>query len=337
MGTKAVVLLSGGLDSGLALRLVHDLGVECVALHMKSVFSGSKLDAQGRCAAEVIAAGVGVPLRTVDFSENLLEIVRSPRHGYGKNMNPCIDCRIASLGVARELMDEIGADFLVTGEVLGQRPMSQRREAMAMIEREAGVEGLVLRPLSAQNLPPTKPERDGLVDRSKLLGIRGRSRKEQIRLAGEWGVAGYTSPAGGCLLTDPGFSLRLRELMDHRPDFTLSDVELLKFGRHFRLGPRTKAVVGREQEDNDGIEALAAAGDVLFRLLDRPGPSTLLRGDATAANECYAAELTVFYAKVEDDDPVIVEVEHPHARRAPDFMEVRAVRADYLESLRINV
>jgi hypothetical protein len=198
---------------------------------------------------------------------------------------------------AKGLLAELGARFIVTGEVLGQRPMSQRLEAMKRVDREADVEGLVLRPLSARLLAETVPEREGWVDRAKLLGIKGRSRRAQYELAGTLGVTVYSAPAGGCLLTDPGFSARVQDLLDHCPDFDADDVELLKFGRHFRLSPAARAAVGRDLEDNAGVEGLVRAGDTLLEVAAGHSPTTLLRGAASEPALRAAAELTVRYSK----------------------------------------
>ena len=291
---KAIALLSGGLDSQLAVKLILDQGVEVECLTAASVFHHATAD--GDHPAVRAAGRLGVPITVLDTDDEMLAMIKAPRHGRGKNMNPCVDCRILLLRRAAERMRETGADFIVTGEVIGQRPMSQRRHPMQQVTREAGVEGYVLRPLCAKLLAPTVPEQEGLVDREKLLAIRGRSRKEQMALAAELGITDYPSPAGGCLLTDPGFSHRLRELLDHcDPD--LNDVELLRVGRHFRLDPATKLVMGRHEEENHAIEALAREGDLLLDAAKFMGPTTLLRGAGSDKNVATAARLTVQYGK----------------------------------------
>lgn len=211
-------------------------------------------------------------------------------------MNPCIDCRINIFRIAGEYMREIGADFIITGEVLGQRPMSQRKEAMKIIDKEANLTGLVLRPLCAKHMEPTIPEKTGLVDREKLLQIRGRSRKDQIQLADVFQIKDYPCSAGGCLLTDPEFAHRMRDLVNSC-DAGVNDVNLLKVGRHFRLDQQTKAIVGRNEEDNARIESLSQEGDILLTLVDMPGPLTLLRGEITEEKIYLAARVTARYGK----------------------------------------
>jgi hypothetical protein len=224
-------------------------------------------------------------------------MLKHPRHGYGKNMNPCIDCKVLILKKAAEYMREIGASFIATGEVLGERPMSQRRDALALIEKEAGLQRLVLRPLSARLLEATIPEESGLVNREALLDIHGRSRKPQMELAARFSITQYPSPAGGCLLTDPGFSRRLADLLRERPDFDSNDVQLLKVGRHFRLGPAMRAVVGRDDADNQKILALARRGDTLMELTELPGPLTLCRGPFTPEALRRAGSIAARYSK----------------------------------------
>lgn len=291
--SKALVLLSGGLDSILALRLVLDQGVDVEAIHFVSFFSPG-----GFAAARRIARRFGVPLTAVNFSGDLIEILRGPRHGFGKNANPCIDCRIAEMKRAAERMGRAGASFLVTGEVVGERPMSQRREALRLIDQEAGVAGTVLRPLSAKLLDPTRPEQEGIIDREKLHAIEGRSRLPQMELAGRFGIEDYPSPAGGCLLTDPAFGKKMLDLIRHKPGFDANDAHLLKMGRHFRLSPTAKVLVGRDEKDNDRIVTFARGGDVLLEAADVPGPMSLLRGaDDPVAVET-AAALTLRHMKV---------------------------------------
>ena len=243
---------------------------------------------------------LGIPLKIINVSEEYLDVVKHPKHGYGSNMNPCIDCRIFILKKAKTYMEECGAAFIVTGEVLGQRPMSQRRDAMRLIEKEAGLAGLILRPLSAQFLPMTIPEREGWVNRDKLLNIQGRSRKPQIRLAEQFNIRDYPCPAGGCLLTDPGFGRRMKDLMNHHPEFSLNDVHLLKFGRHFRLSPDIKLVVGRNEEENQKIQTFSRARDILLKTVRYPGPVSLLRGKGTEKELERAASITARYSKAKD-------------------------------------
>ena len=310
--TKAIALLSGGLDSILAVKLILNQGVEVEAYHYVSVFSPC-VSENGRCTQGKAAAdALGVKLKTSNISRDLLEIIRHPRYGYGKNMNPCIDCRIFTFSMAGEYMRQHGASFLVTGEVLGERPMSQRKDAMRSIERDSGLDGLILRPLSAKLLLPTLPEKEGLVDREKLLNIQGRSRKPQMALAKELGISNYPTPAGGCLLTDPIFGRRMRDLIDHNPMATLNDVHLLKMGRHFRLSPQIKVVVGRNQKENAKLASHALEGDLIYKVLDFPGPLTLVRGKIEEGLKEMPAAITARYSKACNEKKVNVRYgEHP--------------------------
>src|SRR4030067_1983115 len=221
---KAIALLSGGLDSTLAAKLVIEQGIELEALNFITVFCNCTGRGETCLASQRAVESLGIPLKVFNVSEEYLDIVKRPQHGYGSNMNPCIDCRIFMLKKAKDYMKEGSASFLVTAEVLGERPMSQRKDAMRLIEKEAGLEGVILRPLSAKLLPPSIPEKEGWIDRERLLNIQGRSRKTQIELAAFFGIQDYTCPAGGCLLTDPGFAKRIKDLMIHNPEFSINDV-----------------------------------------------------------------------------------------------------------------
>ena len=298
MSTKALALLSGGLDSTLAIKVIMEQGIEVIALNFVTVFC--RCTSHGKCKLEAVkvSENFGIPIKVLNCTERFVEIVKKPKFGYGRNMNPCIDCRINYFRTAGEYMKEIGASFIITGEVLGQRPMSQRRDAMKLIDKEAGLTGYVLRPLCAKHLEPTIPEIQGLVDREKLLSIKGRSRKDQIQLADIFQIKDYPCSAGGCLLTDPEFGHRMKDSVTHS-DTTVNDVHLLRVGRHFRIDPRTKVIIGRKEEENDRIHKLSQDGDVLLRLADIPGPLTLLRGEATEDNILLAARLTARCSKAQ--------------------------------------
>src|SRR5512136_2626487 len=237
MQRKAIALLSGGLDSTLAVKVLLEQGIEVHALNFTSPFCTCTSKKSG-CKSEAVrvAEEFHIPIKVVHKGIDYLEIVRNPKHGYGKGMNPCIDCRIFLLKKARDYMAESGADFVITGEVLGQRPMSQRRDTLRVIERESGLEGLLLRPLSAKHFDPTIPEKEGWVDRSRLLAIQGRSRKEQMQLANDLDVKNYPCPAGGCLLTEISFVSKVKDVFAHATDLDPRDFRLLKLGRHFRIG-----------------------------------------------------------------------------------------------------
>lgn len=297
---KAVALLSGGLDSTLAINVVKAQGIDVVALNFSTVFCLCNRSDSCKSEAKKVSEALGIPIKVLNITDSFLKIVKKPKHGYGKNMNPCIDCRINMFRMAGEYMREIGASFIITGEVLGQRPMSQRKIAMKTIEREAGLEGLVLRPLCAKHLEPTIPEKEGLVDREKLLSIKGRSRKEQIQLADVFEVKDYPCSAGGCLLTDPGFAFRIKELFNHDINCDVKDVSLLKVGRHLRLDDVTKAVVGRNDAENQRLETLAREDDALLYLADMTGPLCLVRGNLTDENLQAAARLTAHFSKARE-------------------------------------
>lgn len=297
---KAIALLSGGLDSSLAAKVVMEQGIELEALNFMTVFCTCTNREEACLASQKAVEALGIPLKILNVSEEYLDVVKHPRHGYGSNMNPCIDCRIFMLKKARAYMEKTGAAFIVTGEVLGQRPMSQRRDAMRLIEKEAELDGLILRPLSAQLLPPTTPEKEGWVEREKLLKIQGRSRKPQIELAVHFGIRDYPCPAGGCLLTDPGFAKRMKDLILHQPDFSLNDVHLLKMGRHFRLSTKSKLVVGRNEEENQKIKTFSQEGDILLKVARFPGPLSLLRGEGEEGEIEKAGAITARYSKAKD-------------------------------------
>ena len=276
---KAVGLLSGGLDSTLAARLMLDQGIEVLAINFISPFCQCTGKKAG-CASVVRAVEQlgNIPLKRVYLGEEYLLMVRGPEHGYGRGMNPCIDCRIMKISRAAEFMKECGASFLFTGEVLGQRPMSQFRRAIELIDRKTGMSGLILRPLSAVLFPPTVPEKMGWVDRTRLLGVKGRSRKAQIDLAREKGIADYPCPAGGCRLTDPNFALRLREYFRHTADPALADMPLLKTGRHFRLENGDRVVVARDEGEGEILSRIRSENDLLLVPANFSGPTVLLRG-----------------------------------------------------------
>src|SRR6266567_846047 len=262
MQRKALALLSGGLDSTLAVKVMLDQGIAVEALNFTSPFCTCTGKNAG-CKSEAVrvAEEFGIPIKVMNKGVEYLEIVRRPRHGYGKGMNPCVDCRIFLLRKAKEYMAESGADFVITGEVLGQRPMSQRRDTLRVIERESGLEGLLLRPLSARHFEPTIPEKEGWVDRDKLLAIEGRSRSVQMQMAEELDVKNYPCPAGGCLLTELSFVPKLRDVFDHSEELNLRDFRLLKTGRHFRIAPRSKAIMGRSEGDNNQLETARQPGE----------------------------------------------------------------------------
>ena len=289
---KALALLSGGLDSTLATELILKQGIDVVAMNFTSPFCLCK---KGGCGATEAATQLGVPLKVVNVGDEYLKMVRKPKHGYGRNMNPCIDCRILIVKKAKKYAKEIGASFIFTGEVLDERPMSQHFKAMKIIEEEAGLKGRILRPLSARLLPETVIEKKGLVNRKNLLDFHGRSRKPQIKLAKEFNIKDYPCPAGGCLLTYKEYANKLRDLFKHKKRCSMADVTLLKVGRHFRLG-ENKIIVGRNEAENRILTAKKARNDYCFEVPDIGGPITVLQGAKTKKAVRTAAALTAFYS-----------------------------------------
>lgn len=275
----AIALFSGGLDSMLAVRVVQEQGVEVRGIHFVSPFFGEGiLDNGSKYRAQQAAEMLGLPLRIVSLGSDYLEMLRSPRHGYGKAVNPCVDCHTYFFRKAKEYMLEIGAHFVITGEVVGQRPMSQRRHTLQVVERDSGLEGLLVRPLCARCLPPTIPEERGWLDRQRLKAFQGRSRKDQIQLAEEFGLREYPTPAGGCLLTELTYQSKVRDLFSHEETLDPHEFRLLRVGRHFRLGPGTKAVVGRNEAENDQLLEAMRPGERIIRWLDGSSPLVLVTG-----------------------------------------------------------
>jgi hypothetical protein len=293
---KAVALISGGLDSILAARLVMDQGFEVTGLFCTSVFSKS-YGREDRTHAAAVSKAVGLDLRVLDLGQPYIDLIRHPRHGYGKNINPCIDCKIHMLSRAAAIMAETGASFVITGEVLGQRPMSQRRDTLQVIERDSGMRSSILRPLSAALLPPTRPELDGLIDRGRLLGISGRGRTVQLQLAERYGIQGFSTPAGGCLLTDKNFAEKLRDLFNDEVPITADAIRLLTFGRHFKFERGVRIVLGRNKRENEALLAMAAREYHLFQPAGFPGPVALLTGTPTPELKQAAGRLIITYSK----------------------------------------
>jgi tRNA-uridine 2-sulfurtransferase len=291
---KAIGLLSGGLDSTLAAGLMVAQGIEVHAINFTSPFC--QCTSKNACCASVITAvqQLGdIPLKRVFLGDDYLELVRNPRHGYGAGMNPCLDCRIIKIKKAAEYLEEIQASFIFTGEVLGQRPMSQHKRALQIIDKESGIADIILRPLSALHFSPTLPEREGWVDRNKLLSISGRSRKDQIHLAQERGITEYPCPAGGCLLTDKNFAGRLKDYFLFTQKPSIQDMSLLKTGRHFRLESGDKIIVSRNEEEGERLIELHQQNDYLLVPENFSGPVVVLQGKDLQT----AIQKLLFYTK----------------------------------------
>ncbi len=303
--TRALALISGGLDSILAAKLIKQQGIEVIGICFASAFFGAK-------NAERMAAQIDMPLRVVDFTEDHLAMTKHPRHGYGKNMNPCIDCHAMMLRYAGNLLTELQGDFLITGEVLDQRPMSQNKKSLGIVQKESGFEEKILRPLCALNLEPTQMEIDGLVDRTSLLGISGKSRKPQIELAKELGIKDYPSPAGGCMLTEPNFANRLKDLYKHgKESVKLIDIELLKLGRHFRVSPTLKIVCTRDESEYDLLTNLLKDEHMIFETADCNGSTIVaapsLGGELSHEDMLFAASVAAKYSKEKEKENVRIK------------------------------
>jgi len=272
---RALVLFSGGLDSILAAKLLMEQGIEVTAINFRTNFCGPS---KARPAAQML----GIPLREENIKEEFLRVLKKPKHGYGAGLNPCIDCHALMLKKASQIMKAEGFDFVATGEVLGERPMSQNKNALKMVEKDAGLEGYLLRPLSAKLLEPTIAEKEGFVQREKLLAISGRSRQPQMALAKKFGIKEYPTPAGGCALTQKGFATRLKELMEKKPDFNSEDVDLTRIARHFFIDG-CQIILGRNEQENQILESVAKKGDILIMLNEFAGPTAMLRGTISDA------------------------------------------------------
>lgn len=297
--TRALAMVSGGLDSILAAKLVADQGIEVIGICFKSHFFNEE-------NARRMTAQIGIELKVVDFSGEHFEMVKHPKHGYGKNMNPCIDCHAMMMRYCGDLLEELNADFIITGEVLNQRPMSQNKIALEQVKKESGIGVKILRPLCALRLEPTEMEKNGLVDRDRLMGIQGRSRKDQMELADKWGIKDYPSPAGGCKLTDPNYSNRLKELLQHKPDPMDRELELLKIGRHFRVTENAKVISTRTQSEGEILKNLIGIGDTIVLVKDYNGSMVVITGEATDEVKKFAAKVAVRYSKGKDEEKVAV-------------------------------
>lgn len=324
---RAIALISGGLDSILAAGLIKDCGIEVIGLNFKIPFCRPQKKTNPKIHQ------LGIELKSIDISEEFLEIIKNPRYGFGSNMNPCIDCKILMLKKAKELMPKFGAKFIITGEVLGQRPMSQNRQALELIEKRAGLQGLLLRPLSAKLLSKTFPEKEGWINRDKLLDFNGRSRQPQIALAGKLRIKDYQQPAGGCLLTDPQFAKRVKDLLNHK-ELNLENIELLKIGRHFRLSQKTKLVVGRDERENADLLTKVKEGDYLFMPRDIAGPSALGKGGFSEDLINLSCRITCRYCDL--NGKINADITY---RRIPDkenkALKVSPLDAANLETFRI--
>ena len=307
---RGISLFSGGLDSMLAICVLRDQGIEMDGLVFKSPFFSPT-------GAIKAAKHLGIKLHILDFTTTILELVRNPPHGFGGAMNPCIDCHANMIAAAGAFMRENGYDFVSTGEVLNQRPMSQNRRSLDTVAKSSGLEGYLIRPLSAQLLDPSIPEQDGRVDRSKLCAIQGRNRQPQMELVQRFGITEFPSPAGGCLLTEKGFCRKLRDLFDHTEGIPeVRDVELMKYPRQFRLPEGGRIIVGRNREDNNRLKALAVEEQrTILHTVNIPGPTALVIGNITPNDLEKAAAIIANYGDKGALAEIIVRIISPTETR----------------------
>lgn len=321
---KAIALFSGGLDSTLALKLLIDQGIEVLAVNINTGF-GSTKDRYEHMLN--LCNQVGAELKIIDIeSEFLQDVLFDPKHGYGKNFNPCIDCHAKMFAVAKRVMEAEGASFLISGEVLGQRPMSQNKEAMQTVLNESNCDGLLLRPLSAKALAPTIAEINGWVDREKLEGIVGRSRDRQLELVEEIGLKDFESPGGGCLLTDENFAKKMFDFIKH-DTFEVRDIPVMKYGRHLRLPDGAKLVVGRNKDENVHLQNIVNEKYYHIKTLGLPGPHSLLSKSATEADKELAAKIILTYCKTKEDTVYTISFDQTEEMEATPFASRDALQS----------
>ncbi len=324
---KVLVLLSGGLDSTLVTHILSDLGLCVEALHLTTPFCLCD-----RCSVNKVVESLGIKLHVIIAGQDYLDLITDPPHGYGSQMNPCLDCRIYMFKKAKILAEKIEAEFIATGEVLNERGFSQRKKAMFLIEKEAGLEGKILRPLSAKLLPATELENKNMIDRNRLYAIEGKRRTPQIQLAEKYNIKNYPCPAGGCLLTDINFARRLRDFFEHKDALTLKDVMFLKIGRHFRVG-NSKIIVGRNEKENEKLLHLAEKNGIPYlETIGYNGPITLLMNSNNQSNMIkHAASITVRYSDASDVAEVM------YKGKTEQKITIRAQNDDERLKWRINV
>lgn len=322
MRHKAISLMSGGLDSVLATILISQQDIDVLAIKFLTPFGCDLEDSSCGFDASHVAKRFGFSFKICPMGEEYVKMVKNPEYGWGKNMNPCIDCRIMMLNWAKEVMANTGAEFLITGEVLNQRPMSQTRNKLDEVEKKTGLEGKLLRPLSARLLRETDPEKEGYVDRSKLMSIEGRSRSVQLELARKFGLTrdDYGQPAGGCLLTDPSFSNRLRDYWKYSESTCINDIELLKIGRHFRYSADTKIIVGRNKLENDLLAGHLREGITIIEF-DVPAPTVLIQGTINEEIKSAAIQIGMKYTKNHPHTVVIRDVHSERNEQIDGFLE----------------
>jgi len=320
---RALGLCSGGLDSILSALLLKEQGLYVEWITFETPFFSSE-------KAKVASDKYKIPLIIQNITPVYLDMLKNPKCGYGKNMNPCLDCHTLMFKIAGGFLQNKEFDFVFSGEVLGQRPMSQTRQSLKYVEKNSGIEGYILRPLSALNLPSTIPEEKGIVDRNKLLDFQGKSRKQQIELASRFSVTGYPAPAGGCLLTDKGYSRRLKDLFEHQESYTENELHLLKFGRHLRIDNQTKIIVGRNKKDNENIlKHMDPEKDLLIKMKHIPGPVCIVPATYSQESIILAASICSGYTKTIDGELAYATIENS---KSTYTISVKTVRPDIVKS-----
>ncbi len=287
---RALAMLSGGLDSTLAAKLIKDQGIDVIGICFKSYFFNEN-------SAVKMAEQINIPLEIIDISKEHFEMMKNPKYGYGKNLNPCIDCHSMMFRIAGELLEKYEALFIITGEVLNQRPMSQNKNALNIVKRESKIEDKILRPLCAKMLEPTQIELNSLIAREKLMDISGRDRKIQMELAKKWNIIDYPSPAGGCKLTEPNYTMRLKDLLKNNKDIKERDILLLKYGRHFRVSENAKILSTRTEEEWDKIFDMLIEEDLIFMSKDFTGSVVIILGNPTEDDIEMALKICARYSK----------------------------------------
>lgn len=323
---KGLGLCSGGLDSILSAMLLQDQGIEITWISFETPFFSSE-------SAKKASIQTNIPLITLDITKEYMEMMKNPKAGFGKNMNPCMDCHTLMFSMAGKILEEKNFNFIFSGEVLGQRPKSQNRNSLRYVEKNSGYQGLILRPLSAKLLPETIVEQNGMVDRTKLLNISGRSRKIQMQMARKYGIKEYPSPAGGCLLTDKIFSKKLKDLMDNKKDMDKNELYLLSHGRHFRLDSKTKVIVGRSEKDNNNlIKYFNTDKDVLLKHAVMAGPDVIVSGNLNLENIQTAAMICAGYTKSKPGEIADIKVKQ---QQDETILSVKTVKCSQFRHLMI--
>ena len=311
---KAIALFSGGLDSVLSMKLIIDQGIEVIALNINTGFGSTKdrlKHMQNMCEQ------VGAELKIVDIqNEFLQEVLFDPKYGYGKHFNPCIDCHAKMFAVAKRIMEAEGASFLISGEVMGQRPMSQNKDSLQAVLNESNCDGILLRPMSAKMLKPTIAEENGWVDRQKLEGITGRSRDRQLEMVKEIGLQNFESPGGGCLLTDANFAKKMVDFIKY-DKFEVKDIPVVKFGRHFRLKDGAKLVIGRDKEENNHLQEIENDKYYHIKTVGLPGPHSLLSKSASLKDKEIATKAILTYCKTDVKETYILSYDTIEVKGSP--------------------